>query len=138
MSTKPVPTLVTRILRSLLIQRGQNLFKDWFTDEEIALFRSGTNQLHVLEPYFERYQQIMESNLKEICTKEGIGDSDQEIIQALEEIKDSSNDWKKLDKMVDSMTDPNVFYKLMRRKADKNYDNAKKQFEGLKRVTGKK
>ena len=129
-TSKPTLGLVTRILRSLLVTRGRCIFKQWFTDDEIALFRSGINQIHVLEPYFIRYQDVMETALKKICAEEGIGEVESEIMKALKDARDV----KQLDKMVDSMTNSSIFYKLMRRRADKNHDAARRQFDGLKRM----
>ncbi len=133
--SKKEPGLVTRILRMLLVHRGQHQFRDWFSDDDLDLFKSGHSQLHTLEPFYLRYQSNMERKLKEICEKEGVGTSEEEIIAGLENARDESDEWKQLDILIKSMTDPAIFYKMMTRRADRRANKLKQQFEGLKSMS---
>ena len=132
MSSSNEPGLVTRILRMLLVHRGQHQFRDWFSDDDLDLFKSGHSQLHTLEPFYQRYQSNMERELKEICEKEGVGTTEEEIIAGLENARDESDEWKQLDILIKSLTDPAIFYKMMTRRADRRANKLKQRFEGLK------
>tara|TARA_B100000780_G_scaffold260536_1_gene212388 strand:+ start:229 stop:486 length:258 start_codon:yes stop_codon:yes gene_type:complete len=77
----------------------------------------------------------MERKLKEICEKEGVGTSEEEIIAGLENARDESDEWKQLDILIKSMTDPAIFYKMMTRRADRRANKLKQQFEGLKSMS---
>ena len=58
--------------------------------------------------------------------------SEEEIIAGLENARDESDEWKQLDILIKSLTDPAIFYKMMTRRADRRANKLKQRFEGLK------
>ena len=67
----------------------------------------------MLDPLFERYQVRMEAALEDFAAEEGLNDPT-EIIDALKETRDERDEWKKLDKMIDTMTKKEEFFIMVR------------------------
>jgi hypothetical protein len=66
----------------------------------------------------------MESALEDFASEEGLRD-EAEIIEALRACRDDDesgkNEWKKLDKMIDTMTKKEEFFVMMMKKAERTH-----------------
>ena len=105
-------SLISKLNLKLLQDRGRHCFNDWFSAEEIDRFRDNADT-SVLDPLFERYQVRMEAALEDFASEEGLSDPT-EIIDALKETRDERDEWKKLDKMIDTMTKKEEFFIMVR------------------------
>jgi len=114
-------SLIAKLTAKLLQDRGRHCFNEWFSDDEIMSFREGSAQLQT-EPLFVRYQEKMEAALEDFCADEGLRDP-AEIIDALRECREEGGEgeWKKLDKMIDTMTKKEDFFAMMMKKADRTH-----------------
>jgi hypothetical protein len=114
-------SLIAKLTAKLLQDRGRHCFNEWFSDDEIMSFREGSAQLQT-EPLFVRYQEKMEAALEDFCADEGLRDP-AEIIDALRECREEGGEgeWKKLDKMIDTMTKKEDFFVMMMKKADRTH-----------------
>ena len=110
-------SLISKLNLKLLQDRGRHCFKEWFTNEEIDSFRDNPD-IDQLEPLFVRYQNKMEAALEDFAAEEGLGDPS-EIIDALRQVRDERDEWKKLDKMIDTMTKKEEFFIMMMKKAER-------------------
>ena len=118
-------SLITKLNLKLLQDRGRHCFNDWFTAEEIAMFRDGGSVRHdALEDLFVRYQERMEAALEDFAAEEGLRDAS-EIIDALRQTRDERDEWKKLDKMIDTMTKKELFFIMMQKKAERTFKGKK-------------
>ena len=109
-------SLISKLNLKLLQDRGRHCFNDWFSAEEIDRFRDNADT-SVLDPLFERYQVRMEAALEDFAREEGLSDPT-EIIAALRETRDERDEWKKLDKMIDTMTKKEEFFIMVRGAAE--------------------
>ena len=112
-------SLISKLNQKLLQDRGRHCFNEWFTDSEIDSFRDNPD-INALEPLFIRYQEKMEAALEDFAADEGLSDSI-EIIDALKECRDEKDEWKKLDKMIDTMTKKEEFFIMMVKKAERTH-----------------
>ena len=91
---------------------------------EIDSFRDNPD-IDALEPLFVRYQNKMEAALEDFAADEGLT-SETEIIDALRACRDdgdaAKNEWKKLDKMIDTMTKKEEFFIMMMKKAERMHN----------------
>ena len=110
-------SLITKLNLKLLQDRGRHCFNDWFTASEIDSFVDNP-AINELEPLFIRYQNKMEAALEEFARDEDLGDS-AEIIEALSSVRDERDEWKKLDKMIDTMTKKEEFFVMMMKKGER-------------------
>ena len=129
-SASPRPSLITRLLRSLMVDRGRHCFRDWFSEDEILSFRTSAN----LEPLFERYQERMEASLVDFCRREEGLETPVDIASALERARDETEEYKQLDKLINSMSRREVFFKMMRRRADRLWDKKQSTMDRLKQA----
>jgi len=117
---KKSQSLISKLNAKLLRDRGRHCFQDWFSDSEIDSFRDNPD-INALEPLFVRYQEKMEAALEDFAAVEGLRDSI-EIIDALRECRDDQKDeWKKLDKLIDTMTKKEEFFIMMVKKAERTF-----------------
>ena len=95
-----------------------------FAGSEIDSFRDNPD-IDQLEPLFVRYQNKMEAALEDFAADEGLT-SETEIIDALRACRDdgdaAKNEWKKLDKMIDTMTKKEEFFIMMMKKAERMHN----------------
>ena len=100
-------------------------FREWFTTEEIDLFRDNADTTRLV-PLFERFQDKMEAVLMKHARNSGL-DSPEELIGALAEARaENPDEWKTLNNLIDSMTEKELFFKMMQGKAEKNAAKASK------------
>ena len=123
-SKRKPASLISKLNLKLLQDRGRHCFKDWYTDSEIDSFRDNPD-IDQLEPLFVRYQNKMEAALEDFAADEGLT-SETEIIDALRACRDdgdaAKNEWKKLDKMIDTMTKKEEFFIMMMKKAERMHN----------------
>ena len=111
-----------------MVDRGKHCFRDWFSEEEILSFRTSAN----LEPFFERYQAKMEASLIDFCKREEGLETTEDIVNALERARDETDEYKQLDKLINSMSKREVFFKMMRRRADRLWNKKQSTMDRLK------
>ncbi len=86
------------------------------------MFRDGASIRHdALEDLFLKYQNRMEAALEDFAAEEGLRDAS-EIIDALRQTRDERDEWKKLDKMIDTMTKKELFFVMMQKKAQRTFN----------------
>ena len=88
---KKTVSLIQRLYKKLMIERGRNYFGSWFSAEEIKDFQDNPDIL-ALDPLFQRYQDKMEAALEDFASEEGL-ESAEEIIMALEQARDETNEF---------------------------------------------
>ena len=132
-SKRKPSSLISKLNLKLLQDRGRHCFNEWYTNEEIDSFRDNP-RMEELEPLFVRYQNKMEAALEDFAADEGLGDSI-EIIDALKQCRDEKDEWKKLDKMIDTMTKKEEFFIMMMKKAERLH-KGKKEPPHPERVSG--
>ena len=79
--------LLAKLMKKLFMDRGRKVFRKWFTDEEIILFKDNPDTSQ-LEPLFDRYERLMEESLEKFARDEGL-ESATAIVEALREVRDA-------------------------------------------------
>tara|TARA_B100000795_G_scaffold269686_1_gene259931 strand:- start:3285 stop:3605 length:321 start_codon:yes stop_codon:yes gene_type:complete len=101
-------------------------FREWFTSDEIDLFRDNPDTSQLI-PLFERFQNKMEDVLMKHARNSGL-DSAEELVHALSEARaENPEEWKTLNNLIDSMTEKELFFKMMQGRAEKNAAKASKK-----------
>ena len=127
------PSLIMRLMRRLMVERGKHCFRDWFTEEEILSFRTSAN----VEGLFERYQRKMEASLTAFAHEEDAGlETPEDIVRALERARDETDEYRQLDKLVNSIGRREVFFKMMRRRADRLWEKREQSMARLRDGSG--
>ena len=122
----PYFELFSLLTIDLPLQMAKLRFREWFTTEEIDLFRDNADTTRLV-PLFERFQDKMEAVLMKHARNSGL-DSPEELIGALAEARaENPDEWKTLNNLIDSMTEKELFFKMMQGKAEKNAAKASKK-----------
>ena len=98
--------LIKKLTKKVLKGMSKLRFKEWFSEEEVDQFRDNAD-LSRMEPLFHRWQDNMEELLTRFAAEEGL-ESPSEIINALEECRSDTGDWKTLNNLINSMTEKEV------------------------------
>lgn len=114
-----VSLLLERLFNKTDAERDQT-FSSWFTYDEIDWFRDNAD-MSKMDPLFIKYQENMESAVKD-CAKE-LGLSTEEAI--IEKLRDETGgrkgQWRLLERMIDIMTKREEFFEMMQGLAEKRY-----------------
>ena len=122
-----------RLMRRLMVERGKHCFRDWFTEEEILSFRTSAD----VEGLFERYQEKMEASLTAFAQEEDASlETPEDIVRALERARDETEEYRQLDKLVNAIGRREVFFKMMRRRADRLWEKREQSMARLKGGSG--
>ena len=112
-------SLIGRLNEKLLRGRGRHCFEEWFTPAEVDVFRDNAD-LTQMDPLYYRYMEKMEAAMSDFSQEEGLA-SAMEIFQALEACRDETNEYKQLDKMIDTMSKKEEFFIMMQKRAERQH-----------------
>ena len=112
-------SMVARLTVKLFKERGRHCFQEWFTPREVMRFKDNPDMTQ-LEPLYQRYMDKMEAALADFAADEGLRGA-HDIFKALEECRErDSNEYRRIDRMIDVMAKKEEFFIMMQKNAEKN------------------